>query len=161
MTEGVRNVSQVAWRTPKAVFDDDLVGEALLRGVIAFRQTAYVTHPRAFFSKIVKDTVRDHWRRRRPWTSLESIGAIRQVFDFEGEFDRARKLERLRAAFAKLTTHECTLMELFYFEELSIAQICAISRKSRSALKMALLRGRRNTMGTADAVSTHSRCTPG
>ena len=85
-------VRLAALSTGSFVFDDDLVGEALLRGVIAFQRTVHVTHARAFFSKIVKDTVRDYWRRRRAWISLECIGEITQVVDFEERLDRRRQL---------------------------------------------------------------------
>ena len=150
-------VRLAALRTGSALFDDDLVGEALLRGVVAFRRTdVRVTHPRAFFSKIVKDTVRDHWRRRREWTSIESLGEIGQIFDLEEWLDGARQLERLRIALMRLPTHQCALMELFYFEGLSIGQISAMSQKSRSALKMALLRGRKKIIQAVTAKSAVS-----
>src|SRR6266576_3214897 len=51
-------------RTGSLVFDEDLIQEVLLRGVIAWRRNQEIQHPRAFFGKIARDTVRDHWRRR-------------------------------------------------------------------------------------------------
>ena len=146
-------VRQAALSTGSFVFDDDLVGEALLRGVIAFQRTVHVTHARAFFSKIVKDTVRDYWRRRRAWIPLECIGEITQVVDFEERLDRRRQLERLRAALIMLPADQRTLLELFYLDEMSIGQISAVLQKSRSALKMALLRGRKNIVQVVTAKS--------
>ena len=52
-------------RTGAVVHDEDLEQEAMLKAVEAFRRQAHVRHPRAFLMKIVRDAVRDHWRRRR------------------------------------------------------------------------------------------------
>ena len=138
-----RLVGLAALRTGSAVYDDDLVGEALLRGVIAFRRIRNVTHPRAFFSKIVRDTVLDHWRRRREWISFGSMDEIAQTFDFESQLDHARQLDRLHVALMRLSVHEYTVMDQFYFEELSVGQISGMSGRSCSATKMALFRGRK------------------
>ena len=51
---------------------EDLAQEALLKGVEAFRRNQ-VDYPSAFFTKIVRDTICDHWRRERVWLPLESI----------------------------------------------------------------------------------------
>ena len=137
-------VRLATFRTGSAIFDDDLLGDALLRGVIAFRSTTYVRHPKAFFRKIVNDTVRDYWRYRRDRICLEAVAETWHVTDFEEMLDNASRIERLHAALMSLPTHERTLMELFYFKELPIDRISNVTRKTRSGVKMALLRARRN-----------------
>lgn len=137
--------------TGSAVFDDDLVQEALLRGLKAFRRTVHVEHPRAFFMKIVRDTVRDHWRRRRVLLlSLGSVpeGELGHVVDIEAKLDRDDKLRQIRTAMSSLASEQRVLMELFYFEEFSIPQLTVLLGKSRSALKMALLRSRNKVMSS-------------
>jgi RNA polymerase sigma factor (sigma-70 family) len=144
-------------RTGSAIVDDDLVGEALLRGVIAFRRTSDVIHPYAFFNKIVRDTVRDYWRRRHESISIESVPELAHVFDFEASFDRARQIDCLHATLMQLPIYEYTLIDQFYFEELSISQISGISGKSASAIKMALLRGRKRIVRALTVKLTAAR----
>ena len=54
-------------RTGRPLHDEDLEQDATLKAVEAFRKQFDVRYPRAFLRKIVGDTVRDHWRRRRRW----------------------------------------------------------------------------------------------
>jgi RNA polymerase sigma factor (sigma-70 family) len=137
-------VRLTALRTGTALFDDDLIQEALLRGLVAFRRTAHVRYPRAFFSKIVRDTVRDHWRRRGACQSLEmpKPDALAQTLHFEHSLDRARQFSQLHEALNVLSPTERELVKLFYFEEIPIATLSTMLGKSRSALKMSLLRSR-------------------
>jgi len=131
-------------RTGSVVLDEDLVQEALLRGVQAFRRTAYVVHPVAFFSKIVKDTVRDHWRRQHVLQPLESISQHRLAYvqDLDGMLDHKRRVAQIHEALHLLPARQQQLINLFYFEELSLGELSAILGQSQSALKMALLRAR-------------------
>lgn len=137
-------VRLAALRTGSALFDDDLVQEALLRGLIAFRRAIHIQYPRTFFSKIVRDAVSDHWRRRRVFLPLESIGqdALAPALDFERRLDQGRQLSRIRRALSVLSPAERELMELFYFEDVPVGKLSLMLGKSRSALKMALLRSR-------------------
>ncbi len=131
-------------RTGSVVFDEDLVQDALLRGLKAFRRTAHVKYPRAFFTKIVLDTVRDHWRRRRVVISLDSLSTDEpgEIPDLEEKIDRDKRLRRVFEALKALSPHNRALIELFYLEELPLARLSVILGKSHSALKMALLRSR-------------------
>jgi DNA-directed RNA polymerase specialized sigma24 family protein len=54
-------VRKITWHTGSAVYDEDLIQEVLLRGVIAWRRRKDIQYPRAFFGKIARDTISDHW----------------------------------------------------------------------------------------------------
>jgi RNA polymerase sigma factor (sigma-70 family) len=55
--------------------------------------------------------------------------------------DRKRRLDRVYEALHFLNEREHDLIDLFYFQEMSITKISEIVGKSRSAIKMGLLRG--------------------
>ena len=123
---------------------EDLAQEALLRGIKAFQRTP-VAHPSAFFVKIVRDTVCDHWRRNRVvLLPLEAIDPRKHshVLQIEERLDLDKRIEQLRKALRRLSPHERQLIHLFYGEGFSLAQLSAMSGKSLSAMKMTLLRAR-------------------
>jgi len=132
-------------RTGNPLYDEDLVQEAALRALDAFRRAGQVQHPRAFLRKIVCDTVRDHWRHRpRP---TEDIDAVDERFlsicpHFEAELDRGRQKLALRTALNRLDSAKRTLITMFYEEGLSIPEIAGFQKTSVSAVKMQLLRAR-------------------
>ena len=123
---------------------EDLAQEALLRGVKAFQRTR-VEHPSAFFTKIVRDTVCDHWRQNRvvllPLDAIDP-GRLKQVLHLEEYLYRGRRIQQIRQAWRILSRHERDLMYLFYARGFSLTQLSALSGKSVSALKMTLLRAR-------------------
>ena len=123
---------------------EDLAQEALLRGVKAFQRTR-VEHPSAFFVKIVRDTVCDHWRRNRvvllPLDAIDP-SRLKHVLNLEEHLDRGRRIRQVRQAWRILSRHERDLMYLFYARGFSLVQLSALSGKSVPALKMTLLRAR-------------------
>lgn len=138
-------VRRAALRTGSPVIEDDLAQEALLRWLKAFRRTVTINNPSAFFSKIVRDTVRDHWRRK--YATLRFCETIdenlhEKGFDPGDIVDRSRQLQRIYDAFRLLSAGDRELMELFYLEGFSLNELSAKLNKSRPALKMALLRAR-------------------
>src|SRR5438093_6577656 len=95
---------------------EDLSQEALLKGVRAFKRSR-VEHPSAFFTKIVRDTVSDHWRRNRvALLPLEVIDPRKHshVLHIEERLDFDRRIEQLRKALRRLSSHERHLIHLFY-----------------------------------------------
>jgi RNA polymerase sigma factor (sigma-70 family) len=136
-------IRKLTCRTGTPLFDDDLAQEALLRGLLAFRRVPDVNHPRAFFAKIVRDTVIDRWRHKhfaeQPLT--EDQGKVQPAV--EHDIDRRRTLTRLGNALSLLSTHDREIVEMFYFQDASIAQVADEFKRSRSAVKMTLLRSRR------------------
>ena len=131
-------------KTGAPLHDEDLEQEASLRAVEAFRRRD-VKHPRAFLMKIIHDTVSDHWRRRRV---IEDIARIEESlfacpFHAEAELDRHRQYDALRQALERLSTNKRRTVEMFYAEELSIVDIAVVQQRSVSAVKMDLLRSRR------------------
>src|SRR5436309_5069218 len=116
---------------------EDLAQEALLKGIAAFRRNR-VEYPSAFFTKIVRDTVCDHWRRERVWLPLDSVDphTLKHVVCIEEQLDLGRRLEQVRKALQRLSAEERKWIHFFYGEGLSLAQLAAMSGKSRSALKM-------------------------
>src|SRR5437762_676817 len=115
-------IRRATLRTGNVVFDDDLMQEASLRALDAFRRAGRVEHPRALLTKIVDDTVSDHWRRRRP---LETIDAVDERWlavhpRLEEDIDRDRQTASLRMALLHLHPFKRRLLQLFYEEDLTI-----------------------------------------
>src|SRR5262245_29868994 len=132
-------------RTGAPVHDEDLEQDAMLKAVEALRRRPEVRHPRAFLMKIVRDVVRDHWRRRRSAEDLRVIDEIRfaELPRFEDMLDRQRQAELLTRALSQIQEDKRTTLELFYSENRSIVEIARLQNKSTSAVKMQLLRARR------------------
>jgi RNA polymerase sigma-70 factor (ECF subfamily) len=132
-------------RTGTPVHDEDLEQDIALQALEAFRRLDEITHPRALLMKIVQDTVRDYWRRRRSSEDLSNIDErfISHMPAFESTMDQERRLELLRRALHRLPESKRTLLELFYINERSIAEIAALQGRSISAVKMELARSRR------------------
>jgi RNA polymerase sigma-70 factor (ECF subfamily) len=131
-------------RTGTPVRDEDLEQDIALHAVCAFRRLGQVSHPRALLMKIVHDAVRDHWRRRQSFTTLDSIEErfIAKRPEFECEIDLRRRLALLERAMNSLPPHRRHLIDLFYNHDHSVTEIAAIHGKSVSAIKMELRRSR-------------------
>ena len=143
----IRTLIHVATKqTGTPVHDEDLEQEVALHALEAFRRLTAVTHPRALLMKIVRDTVRDHWRRRRLSEELAGIEEkyISHVPAFESNLDHERRLELLRCALERLPVAKRKLLELFYISDHSIAEIAALQDRSISAVKMELARSRQS-----------------
>ena len=143
----IRTLIHVATkRTGTPVHDEDLEQEVALRALEAFRRLNKVTHPRALLMKIVCDTVRDHWRRKRSSEELAGIDEkfIAHVPAFESNLDQQRRVELLRRALTRLPPAKRRLLELFYINDQSIPQIAALQDRSVSAVKMELARSRQS-----------------
>jgi RNA polymerase sigma-70 factor, ECF subfamily len=143
----IRTLIHVATkRTGTPVHDEDLEQEVALHAVEAFRRLKAVTHPRALLMKIVRDTVRDHWRRRRSSEELEHVDErfISQIPAFESSLDQQRRVELLRRALDQLPPGKRTLVDLFYLNGHSIPEIAALQNRSISAVKMELARSRQS-----------------
>src|SRR5436190_19959757 len=138
-------VRMATQRTGAAVRDEDLEQDAMLKVIEAFRKQRHVRHPRAFLMKIVRDAVRDHWRRRRPSEDLSACDEMRfaQLPQLEDELDRRRQVDLLRRALFAMEEDKRVMLELFYFRDCSIAEIARLQSKSLSAVKMQLVRSRR------------------
>ena len=133
-------------RTGTPVHDEDLVQDVALHALEAFRRLEEVRHPRALLMKIVYDTVRDYWRRRRPLGELDSIDErrITEYPTFESDLDFRRQIELLQSGLKLLPESKRALIELFYTRDISIPDIAQRQGKSISAVKMELLRSRRH-----------------
>jgi len=143
----IRTLIHVATkRTGTPIHDEDLEQEVALHAVEAFRRLNAVTHPRALLMKIVRDTVRDHWRRRRSSEELEQVDEkfIAHIPAFESSLDQQRRVELLRRALDRLPAAKRTLLDLFYLNGHSIPEIAASQNRSISAVKMELARSRQS-----------------
>jgi RNA polymerase sigma factor (sigma-70 family) len=132
-------------RTGWPLHDEDLEQDATLKAMEAFRKQLEVRFPRAFLRKVVTDTVRDHWRRRRPEGDFDEIDEsdLSQSPCLEEKLDLSRRLELLHRGLARLDAAKRTTLDLFYVEERPVAEIALLQNKSVSAVKMELLRARR------------------
>lgn len=132
-------------RTGVPVRDEDLEQDASLKALEAFQRECEVRYPRAFLRKIVGDAVRDHWRRRRVAEGLDAVDEARfsEAPRFEEKLDRRRKVELLRRGLAELDAVKRATMEAYYVEECSVLEIAERQGKKVSAVKMELLRARK------------------
>ena len=101
--------------------------------------------------------VLDHARARRRWWQVFDRPAPDLVADFSDELadrdERAHAARRLDAALAGLTPGDLALVHLHYYEGQSMAEIGAVLKVSRDALKMRLSRARerlRKVLGELD-----------
>src|SRR5437899_3254306 len=131
--------------TGTPVHDPDLEQDIALHALEAFERLDHVRHPRALLMKIVRDTVRDYWRRRRSLEDLEKIDQrfLAQIPAFEFELDCRRQMELLERALDSLTESKRAVIDLFYLHDHSIPQIAEKQNRSISAVKMDLVRPRR------------------
>ena len=136
-------------KTGTPVHDEDLEQEVAVRALEASHRLQAITHPKALLRKIVHDTVRDHWRRRRPSEGLNELDErfLSHMPEFESEVDRRRRIDLLRRAIEQLPASKRKLIELFYIEDLSIPMIAELQQRSISAVKMDLARSRRSLAG--------------
>jgi RNA polymerase sigma factor (sigma-70 family) len=131
-------------RTGTPVHDEDLEQDIAVRAWEAFQRQNDVKYPRALLMKIVCDSVRDYWRRKRPMESGTEIDEtlFSHVPAFELNLDREKRTLQLRRALERLPVEKRLLLELFYVRDHSIPEIAAIQGRSVSAIKMDLARSR-------------------
>ena len=153
----IRSVVHFATRrTGSPVHDEDLEQDVALHAVEAFRRIGHVTHPFALLRKIAHDTVRDHWRRRHFSEDLEMVDErfVSQRPNFENDLDFQRQIERLHHAMTFLSPGKRAVLDLFYIQDYSIAEIAQLQGKSVSAVKMELLRARHSLARMVHAPAT-------
>ncbi|PYR87026.1 MAG: hypothetical protein DMG18_00975 [Acidobacteria bacterium] len=138
-------VRAVTKHTGTPIYDPDLEQDIALHALEAFERLDHVRHPRALLMKIVRDTVRDYWRRRRLSEDLDKIDQrfVAQVPAFEFDLDCRRQMELLERALDSLTESKRAVIDLFYLHDHSIPQIAEKQNRSISAVKMDLVRSRR------------------
>src|SRR5216117_3406997 len=142
----IRTLIRVATRrTGTPLHDEDLEQDVALHALEAFHRLDAVVHPRALLMKIVRDAVRDYWRRRRLWEDLDKIDQrfVAQAPAFEFDLDCRRQMELLERALDSLTESKRAVIDLFYLHDYSIPQIAEMQNRSISAVKMDLVRSRR------------------
>jgi RNA polymerase sigma factor (sigma-70 family) len=135
----------VTRRTGTPIHDEDLEQDVALRALEAARRIEKITHPRALLLKIIRDAVRDHWRRRRPAECIDGIDErfLAHIPQLESDVDSRRRIELLRLAIKQLPATKRKLIESFYIRDRSIGEIADSQRRSVSAVKMELARSRR------------------
>src|SRR5262245_10215049 len=138
-------IRMATMRTGLPLHDEDLAQDVTLRAVAAFRKQLEVRYPRALLRKIVGDTVRDHWRRRRPEEDLNAVDErdLAELPCLEEKLDRQRRVDLLHRGLARLDAAKRTTLDLFYLEERPVAEIARLQKRSISAVKMELMRARR------------------
>jgi RNA polymerase sigma factor (sigma-70 family) len=143
-------------RTGSPLHDEDLEQDIAVHALEAFQRLKQVTHPRALLMKIVRDAVRDRWRRRRLSEDLEAIDQrfISHKPEFEFDLDWRRQVELLRRALNELSEPKRILLDFFYMRDYSIPQIAKIQDRSISAVKMDLARSRRSLAGIIRTLAT-------
>ncbi len=121
-------------RTGRAADAEDVMQEVFLRLLTkapAFRDD---DHAKAWLLRVTANRVNDLWRS--PWGKRLPLEAAENLPAPESEPGEA-----LQAVLA-LPEQYRSVVHLFYYEELSVAQIAGIMKLSRSAVKTRLSRGR-------------------
>src|SRR6185295_8993854 len=115
-------------RTGAPLHDEDLEQNIALHALEAFQRLHEITHPRALLMKIVRDAVRDHWRRRRSSEDLDDIDErfISHMPALESDLDRNRRLELLHLALQQLPGPKRTVIDLFYTHDYSVPHIAEL-----------------------------------
>ena len=131
-------------RTGLPVLDEDLEQEAMLRVLRATQRIPHIKHPKAFVGKVVGDTVKDFWRKKRRLESPHLIPDQCLSFQqsFESRLDQARSHAELRRCLDRLPSKVRRALELFYIQDCSVREVATALAVSHSAAKMTLLRGR-------------------
>jgi RNA polymerase sigma factor (sigma-70 family) len=139
----------VTRKTGTPLHDEDLEQDIAVRALEATHRLKHIAYPKALLAKIVRDTVRDHWRRRRTSEDLNEIDErfLSHMPQLEWEVDRRRQTELLRRSIAQLPAPKRLLIELFYHQDFSVAEIARLQTRSISAVKMDLARSRRLLAG--------------
>src|SRR5437588_8692054 len=139
----------VTRKTGTPLHDEDLEQDVAVRALEAVHRLKQIAHPKALLAKIVRDTVHDHWRRRRTSEAFNEIDErfLSHMPQAESEVDRRRLTELLRRSIAQLPASKRLLIELFYHQDFSVAQIATLQARSISAVKMDLSRCRRRLAG--------------
>jgi RNA polymerase sigma-70 factor (ECF subfamily) len=152
-------VRTITKQTGTPLHDEDLEQDVAVRALEAFGRIQAIHHPRAFLAKIVRDAVRDHWRRRRRSENIDAVDPrlMSESPAFEEVIDRTRRTHRLREAVQLLCTRKRDLLELFYKEDLSVSEIASIQGRTASAVKMDLFRARRELARILHGMSAKNR----
>jgi RNA polymerase sigma factor (sigma-70 family) len=132
--------------TGSPLHDEDLEQDVALHALEALQRLEHVTHPRGLLMKIVRDRVRDYWRRRRAFENVDAIDErfVAHMPELERDLDFRRRLELLRRGLDRLPESKRLLLDLFYVRDHSILEIAKIQNRSISAVKMDLARSRRS-----------------
>jgi RNA polymerase sigma factor (sigma-70 family) len=135
----------VTRKTGPPLHDEDLEQDVALRALEAVHRLKHIAYPKALLMKIVRDTVHDHWRRRRTSEGLNTIDErfLAHMPQFESDVDRRRLVELVRRSIEQLPASKRLLIELFYHQGCSVADIARLQARSVSAVKMDLARCRR------------------
>ena len=149
----------VTRQTGAPVHDEDLEQDATLRAVEAFRKQLDVRYPRAFLLKVVRDAVRDHWRKRRAMDVLDALdeSCCSHTPSFEEDLDRRHQAELLWRALKSIDSGKRAALDLFYVEERSVIEIAKLQGKSISAVKMDLHRTRRRLAEIVRSLASQRR----
>jgi RNA polymerase sigma factor (sigma-70 family) len=135
----------VTRRTGPPLHDEDLEQDVALRALEAVQRLKQIAYPKALLMKIVRDTVHDHWRRRRTSEGLTGIDErfLAHMPELESEVDRRRLVDLVRRSIEQLPASKRLLIDLFYHQDYSVADIARLQARSLSAVKMDLARCRR------------------
>ncbi|MBI2028798.1 RNA polymerase sigma factor [Candidatus Gottesmanbacteria bacterium] len=97
----------------------------------------------AYIFTIARNTVIDHYRKRRETTSIEKINLIDET---DGPFDRYIKGERqklVRQALTKLPTYYREVIILRFMQELSVKEAALALKKTQISIRVAQFRALR------------------
>lgn len=122
---------------------EDVVQETWLRAVDAWSRQGMPDTPLAWLITVARNLLIGHFRRRKP-VALDDVTAeaVLAVVDHGIETTSAESAKLIQWGLAQLPVGHARLLESFYFDERSTAQIAADTRLSERAVEGRLRRAR-------------------
>ncbi len=129
---------------------EDITSQTFLAAMEALSSYREQGHFRAWLFTIARRKIADHYRQRKPESSLDGREVQANTSDPLQKVIRKEAFAELHAMIGELTEFECELIRLRYVAELPFAEIGRLVGKSEGAAKKALYRllDRLQTEGT-------------
>ncbi|KNZ69996.1 ECF subfamily RNA polymerase sigma-24 subunit [Thermincola ferriacetica] len=117
---------------------DDLVSAVFLK---AFEKFPSVTGShKAWLFTIARNTVIDHYRKKKDITVGEDMERYTYLYCFEEELEKQDEVNCLKKSLGALTKEELELINLRYFAELKYWEIGQLTGKTENAVKLKFMR---------------------
>ncbi|MCB9082264.1 MAG: sigma-70 family RNA polymerase sigma factor [Lewinellaceae bacterium] len=138
---------------PSGIDPDDVVQDVFIR---AFRCLAQFRGDCKFSSWLVRVAISVAINRskepRRLQFNLEQLplgDSLREEALIQRQLEKQEQNQKLHALVRKLGTQDSTIIDLYYFQELSVMEICQQTGLSESNIKSRLMRARRKLKSAA------------
>lgn len=128
----------VYFKTGNSWDADDLVSEIFRKAYEKFNTIK--DNPKAWLFTIVRNTITDHYRKKKVITIGDDLDQFSYPSCFEQEYETKEQLRTLKESLHSLTKEELELINLRYFAEMPFHEIGKLIGKSEDAVKMQIYR---------------------